>query len=175
MHISRVLTLSLLTSLIAFSAHAQYRQSAEYGMYGEVGYAPIDINSDAGGTSTPKAVRFIVGKDINPNLSIEGMYITTMSKDGRTGYDGNISNYGVSLKPKTALTANTELFARAGWGHSDITASIAGARAGEDFTYGVGLQTNITKTVYAQVDYMNYYLKDGLSAKGYTLSLGTRF
>ena len=53
--------------------------------------------------------------------------------------------------------------------------SCSGSRSGTDFAYGLGIQTNFTKTVYGQVDYMQSYDKDGVSAKGYTLSLGTRF
>ena len=175
MHIPRFITVSLLTTLAVFSAHGQSRQSSDLGFYGEVGYAPIDLKSDAGGTSTPKTVRFILGKDINQNLAVEGMYMTTMSKDSRVGFEGTTSNYGIALKPKMALTENTDLFARVGWSHANITASAAGAHTGTDFTYGLGVQTNITKSVYGQLDYMSYFDKDGISAKGYSLSIGTRF
>lgn len=74
-----------------------------------------------------------------------------------------------------AISASTELFARAGFMRSDVTASSAGSHTGTDMAYGLGIQTNITKTMYGQVGYMNLRDSDGVSAKGYTLSIGTRF
>jgi mRNA deadenylase 3'-5' endonuclease subunit Ccr4 len=67
------------------------------------------------------------------------------------------------------------VFARLGVTRSDITASAAGAHTGTDLSYGVGVQTNFTKTVYGQLDYMNYFDKDNISAKGFALSVGSRF
>ena len=101
--------------------------------------------------------------------------MTTMTKETRVGFDGTTSNYGIALKPKMALTASTDVFARVGWAYSDITASAAGSRTGTDAIYGLGVQSYITPSVYAQLDYMSYFQKDGITAKGYTLSIGTRF
>ncbi len=175
MYNSRTLAFSLLATLLACSAQAQSRPSSDTGYYGEVGYAPIVVKSDAGGSATPKAGRFIVGKDLNANLAVEGFFMTTMTKETRVGFDGTTSNYGIALKPKMALTASTDVFARVGWAYSDITASAAGSRTGTDAIYGLGIQSYITPSVYAQLDYMSYFQKDGITAKGYTVSIGTRF
>ncbi len=40
---------------------------------------------------------------------------------------------------------------------------------------GIEVQTQFTKDVYGQIDYMNLGKKEGVSAKGITLSIGTRF
>jgi mRNA deadenylase 3'-5' endonuclease subunit Ccr4 len=74
-----------------------------------------------------------------------------------------------------ALTQDTLVFARLGVTRSDFTASAAGSRTGTDYSYGVGVQTNFTKTLYGQLDYMNYFDKDNASAKGFALSIGSRF
>jgi hypothetical protein len=37
------------------------------------------------------------------------------------------------------------------------------------------LQAQFTKDVYGQVDYMNYDKQDGVTGKGFTFSVGTRF
>lgn len=158
----------------ATGAQAQNRTSADNGYYGEIGYSQVDV-SGAGGAAKPDAARFLIGNELNKNLNVEVLYITTVSKDSRTGYDAAVSGYGIFLKPKMALTDNTEIFARVGAMRSKITAATGGAHTGNDVAYGLGIQTNFTKTVYGQLDYMQSYDRDSVAAKGYTLSLGTRF
>lgn len=156
------------------AAQAQSRTSADYGYYGEIGYSPVDV-SGTGGNAKPHAVRFLIGNEINKNLGIEAVYTTTMSKDSRMGYDASFSGFGLLLKPKMALTDSTEIFARVGLLRADITASTSGSHTGTDMAYGLGIQTNFTKSVYGQLDYMHSYDRDSVAAKGYTLSIGTRF
>jgi hypothetical protein len=62
-----------------------------------------------------------------------------------------------------------------GLSHSNITATTGSERTGADVSYGMGLQTKFTPAIYGQVDYMNYYHKDGIRAQGYGISLGYRF
>lgn len=162
-----------LAALCATGAHAQ-SSMADNGYYGELGYSSIDVTG-AGGGGTPKTLRFLVGNDLNKGLGLEALYVTTVSKDSRVGYDASVRGFGIFIKPKMALTDSTEVFARLGAVRAEITAAAGGAHSGTDVAYGLGIQTNFTKTMYGQLDYMQLYDKDGVSAKGYTLSLGTRF
>ena len=171
LHLIAIATLAVLCTT---GAQAQSRTAADLGYYAEVGYSPVDV-SGAGGSATPQALRFIVGNELNKNLSLEGMYITTTSKDTRVGYNASIKGFSVFMKPKMALSENTEVFARAGIMRAEITASTAGAHTGTDVAYGLGIQTNFTKSVYGQLDYMQSFDRDSIAAKGYTLSLGARF
>jgi opacity protein-like surface antigen len=171
LHIIATATLAV---LCATGAQAQSRTSLDNGYYGEIGYSSVDVTG-AGGSATPHTVRFLVGNELNKNFGLEGMYITTTSKDTRVGYDATIKGLGVFLKPKMALSENTEVFARAGIMRAEITASASGSHTGTDVAYGLGIQTNFTKSVYGQLDYMQSYDRDSIAAKGYTLSLGTRF
>jgi opacity protein-like surface antigen len=162
-----------LAVLCATGAQAQSRM-AENGYYGEIGYSAVDVTGSGGG-ATPDTLRFLLGSDLNKGMGLEALYITTTSKDSRPGYDASVRGFGIFLKPKMALTESTEAFARLGAMRAEITGGTGGSHTGTDFAYGLGIQTNFTKTVYGQVDYMQSYDKDGVSAKGYTLSLGTRF
>ena len=167
---------TLLAVLAAGTASAQ-SMSKDSGYYGEIGYTPISI-SGGGLTFKPKLARFTVGKDINENLSVEGMYSATVSKDSYQGVDISASEYGIFLKPKMEIAKDTEVFARIGWVKSDIKGTWAGGSAsssGSDASYGLGVQTKFTKDVYGQVDYVNYYDKNGTTSKGFTFSVGTRF
>lgn len=166
----------LLTTLGATAVQAQTMMyPSDAGYYGEITYTPIELKADVGETSKPEAIRFIVGKALHKNWAIEAMYTTTFAKDHMVGFDGDVTNYGISLKPKMALTDNTELFARLGVTHSNITAAAGNHRSSGDFSYGVGVQTKFTSTVYGQLDYMHYQHKDGIRAQGYGISVGYRF
>jgi opacity protein-like surface antigen len=169
-----LIAIASLAVLCATGAQAQSRTAADNGYYGEIGYSPVDV-SGVSGSATPLTLRFLVGNELNKNLALEGMYITTTSKDTRVGYDASIKGFGLFLKPKMALTENTEVFARAGVMRTEIIASPRGSHTGTDVAYGLGIQTNFTKSVYGQLDYMHSYDRDSVAAKGYTLSLGTRF
>ncbi len=168
-------TLSVIRTALAFSTLALFNAAHAQDYYGEIGLTPIHLKSEAGDISHPQTMRFLFGKDVNENLAIEALYLTTYSKDSLPGFDAKSTHYGLVLKPKYAITSETIVFARFGVAHANFTASSAGSRTGTDLAYGLGLQTNLTKSVYGQIDYMNYYDKDGQSSKGYTLSLGTRF
>lgn len=155
-------------------ANAQSQRSMDNGYYAEVGFSPIELYG-AGGGSNPDALRFLVGHDISPNLGVEAIYTTTVTKESRVGYDASMSAFGLLLKPKLALTPDTEIFARVGAIRADITASANGARTGTDFAYGLGIQTKFSDSMHVQLDYMHSYDRDTVSAKGYTVSIGKRF
>lgn len=169
--------IALFSVLAAASASAQSMSNQAY--YGEIGYTPLNIkNADNGFDITPKLVRFIVGKEIDKNLSVEGTYAFTASKDSTT-IDGakstaKASMYGVYLKPKFEIAKDVEAFARLGAIHTkyeDEDSSLSKNKA----SYGLGIQTQFTKDIYGQLDYMTYYKQDGITGKGFTVSVGARF
>jgi len=173
---SKYVWVALLAALVAGTASAQSMMH-DSGYYGEIGYTPLSVD-DGSVTYKPDLVRFVIGKDLNSNLSIEGMYTTTVSKDNYKGVDVSSSGYGVYLKPKMEVAKDTEVFARVGYVRSEFKASGAGVSSttsGSDLSYGLGVQTKFTKEVYGQLDYMNYYDKDNVKSKGFTVSVGTRF
>lgn len=168
--------LALFAVLAVGTASAQSMKE-DSGYYGEVGYTPISI-SHKSLTLKPKLVRLTAGKDINENLSIEGMYATTVSKDKQYDVEISASNYGVFLKPKLEIATDTEVFARVGVVASKVEGMRSGVSASEtgvDASYGLGIATKLTKDIYAQVDYMSYYDRNGTTAKAFAVSVGKRF
>lgn len=149
------------------------------GYYAEAGYTPLQIHNDNNGfQGEPKLARLTVGKVITDNLAVEGFYAFTVAQDSTTDhgvtYNLNANMFGAYLKPKVAITQGIEAFARVGAVHSkfdDEYSSVSGTK----LSYGLGIQAHLTQNVYAQVDYMNYYKQDGIGAKGFTVSVGTRF
>lgn len=169
--------IAFLSVLAAGAASAQ--SMSNQGYYGEVGYTALSIKNDSNGFDiSPKLARLIVGKEINKDLAVEGTYAFTASKDSAvvsgTKYTGKASMFGAYLKPKFEIAQDVEVFARVGAIHTkyeDEGSSISKTKA----SYGLGIQAQLTKDVYGQVDYMNYYKQDGMTGKGFTVSVGTRF
>ena len=120
----------------------------------------------------------MVGVNVHDNLSVEGMAAVTVVSDTYQNADISANAWGVFLKPKLQVTQDTQVFARAGYVSSELKASVsnyAASTSGSDVGYGLGGQTQITSKVYGQIDYMNYYNKNGFAAKGFTVSVGARF
>ncbi len=184
--ISRVLASLVLVA----TAGVASAQSAPKDFYVEGGLVPMKITGD-GLDVTPVAARFTLGKDINANLAVEGVYVFTASKDSvkmlntntntntNVDVDVAVSGYGVYLKPKFEVAKDTEVFARIGYTSAKLTASVGNISATGDtvnsVSYGAGFQTQINKDWYAQADYMVFSKKDGGTAKGFGVSAGYRF
>ena len=174
---SKSALVALLAVLAAGAVSAQ--SMSNQGYYGEIGFTALNLkNENNGFDATPKLARVTFGKEIDKNLAVEGSYAFTVSKDssvvGGTNYTAKATAFGVSLKPKMEIAKDVEAFARIGATHSnyeDEGSSVSKTK----LAYGIGMQAQFTKDVYGQVDYMNYYKQDGLSAKGFTVSVGTRF
>lgn len=164
--------------LLGFNASLAFSQSNQ-DYYGEVGYMALNIKNENNGFAiAPRLARFIVGKELDKNLAVEGVYGLTVSKDsavlGNVKYTGQQSFYGAYLKPKMEAVKDVEVFARVGALHGKYEDE-ASAISKTKLSYGFGVQAQFTKDVYGQLDYMSYYKQDGMTARGFTISLGTRF
>jgi len=176
--ISRVLASLVLVATAGLAS----AQTAAKDFYVEGGLVPMKLSDDVL-HATPVVARVTLGKDINENLAVEGVYAFTAAKDGatlaNTNVDIGVSGYGLYLKPKFTVAKDTEVFARVGYTSAKATASSGRVSVTSDtmnsFSYGVGLQVSLNKDWYAQGDYTVFSKKDGLTAKGFGVSVGYRF
>jgi opacity protein-like surface antigen len=164
--ISRVLA-SLVLVATASMANAQ---TAAKDFYVEGGLLGLKF-ADSKSSTTPLLARLTVGKEINRNLAVEGMAGFTLSKDE----DLSATTTGAFLKPKFEISKDVEAFARVGVAHV-ATKYKTGSYSTTKAAYGFGVQMQLNKNVYGQVDYMHYGKDDaGSNARGFTVSIGTRF
>lgn len=177
---SRHALIALLALLAADTASAQ-SMSKDSGYYGEVGYSAIKFDNGDKST-TPKLVRLVAGTSINANLDVEGVVALTGSKgDVEDSFENaklSAKHIGFYAKPKMEIAKDTVVFGRIGISHTSWKINNSVSEDSDSFTklaYGIGIQTQFTKDVYGQVDYMDLGKKDGVSAKGLTVSVGTRF
>ena len=165
--ISRVLA-SLILVATASLACAQVKAPANNGYYAEAGLLGLKFKSNDS-SDTPRLARFVVGKDINANLAVEAMGAFTIDK--ANGLSAN--ELAVFAKPKFMINKDTNAFIRVGVARTGYSYDQSGHfnRA----AFGFGVETQLTKDVYGQVDYMHYTKSGDLIVRGFTGSVGTRF
>jgi hypothetical protein len=164
--ISRV----LVSLVLVATAGVASAQTATKDFYVEGGLLGLKLEG-SNTSSTPLLARFVVGKEINKNLAVEGMAAFTVKKDD----DLSAQTYGVFLKPKMDVAKDIEVFGRIGVAHTS-TNYTTGSFSTTKAAYGFGAQMQFNKDVYGQVDYMHYSKDDaGYNARGFTVSVGTRF
>jgi hypothetical protein len=167
-------------TILSLCGAAQAEEPSKY--YVEAAYGAIRYD-EASAYATPGVGTLRFGVNFDKNISAEFLVGTTIT-DARffvgatpvtVKYD---SIYGAYLKAKTEVAPNLDLFARLGFMHASISASVPGASAsagGSDISYGVGAQFNFNQSMYGLVDYMSYYSKNGATAKGPSIGLGVKF
>lgn len=175
----RLIPLFAMATLAAGTASVQAQ-----GLYGEVGYTPLKLESSVGGldfSSSPSNVRGIIGFELNNNLAVEGMLglnaqDSTVKVNGiNSGVKAEVDNMvGVFVKPKIQVGPGLELFGRVGaartqlsvGGETDSAASVA---------YGLGASFQLNDALSLNADYMTYHDKDDTTLRGVTVGVGYKF
>jgi len=176
---------AVLLSGVSLASHAQS------GFYTEASYwqlSSISHASTAGETkSDGQVVSAIVGYPLSENLSLEGMVGTGLSNadvklNGATQTTPVTQKldaaYGAYVRAKIAITNDVDVFARAGrnaWHTTASTSSASTSNNFSDWTYGVGVNYNITKSTYLSGSWMTLYNKDNIKIDGYSLGVGVKF
>ena len=146
--------------------------------YAEVGYAWLTLSSDGYDVTTGDLVGRL-GYDFTENFGGEFFGATSVASGDLYGVTVKVDDvYGGYLKLHTETAPDFELFAKAGWVHATVKASVPGFAASSSdssFSYGIGMQYKFTDKMYLQGDYMSYYSKDGDTIKGPSISLGYLF
>ena len=164
----------VLTTVCLTAANAQNFYPATSNYYAEVGVAATELKEN-NQTYNPNSMRLVVGKNLNRNFAVEGIYAFTINSDNQPTFDAKSDHYGISIKPQIEINENTDLFMRVGYGRSNVTSSANGEKSASDWIYAIGIQTKFTSDLYGQLDYTNYLHKDGVSVQGIGFSLGIRY
>lgn len=174
----------LLSIALLVAGAAAQAQQAPSALYGELALAPIQIKGEAD-AGTSKNLRGIIGYELHPNVAIEGM-VSFGLKAGSVIDEGERVEtridhaYGVYLKPKIALTADLEAFARLGYASSkyastEVSTGDHASDTKSSASYGLGLSYRINDKLSAVVDYMRYYAKHDIRFQGVSVGVRMKF
>ena len=154
------------------------------GLYGEVGYTPLKLESSVGGldfSSKPSNVRGIIGYELNSNLAVEGMLglsaqDSSVKVNGiNSGVKAEVDNMvGVFVKPKIEVVEGLELFGRLGAARTKLSVGNETDSA-TSVAYGLGASYKLNSALSLNADYMTYHDKDDTTLKGVTVGVGYKF
>ncbi len=156
------ITLSL--ALLSLASQAQ--------TYVEFGYAAVSVDTSNSSVGNPRALRGLIGFELNQNIAIEGLYGVGI---GKSNY--NIDNmYGFYVTPKLKIAEKVEGFVRAGYTHAAGSYKNTNyTKTYGDFSYGGGFRVALDKNISINFDYMKYLDKSTVTANGFTVGLGLKF
>lgn len=154
-------------AILAMGAQAQ-------NLYGEVGYTGLDYR-EPGIKLSPGMVRGVVGYELSPNLSVEGMVGLDGGSDTAAGNTLKLNNMvGVFGKVQAPIADGVKVYGRLGVARSDLKANgVSDSDTG--LAYGVGMTYDLTKTTYLNADYTKYYDRNDQKLEGLTVGVGFRF
>jgi outer membrane immunogenic protein len=172
-----ILLAGVAVAMISAPALAQ-TQEAPRG-YGSLGYTYLD-----GDKATTGAVTGRLGVDLNRYLALETEASVGVKKDDFTiaGIDGEVkqewdaAGYVVGKVP---VSDRLELFARGGYGHTELKSEIAGVRSdigGDSWNYGAGANYFVDGVNGVRADWTRRdYRDNGGEADAYSLSFIRKF
>ena len=184
---NRILTGALISSLMLISVNSY---AADQGWYGGISLGTTTVDTGVSGLSgaavldeNDSGLKFIVGKKIDKNLSIEGFY-ADFGEASLTGNNGDnfsidgtayvftadnvsiktaASGLGINAKYSHDFTSKSSIVGRLGLLMWDLEASVAvgstaasSSNTGTDLFYGIGYKYNISKKYSLTADYESY-------------------
>ena len=164
-------------SAIAVPAFAQ--TTVEPRGYGSLGYTYLD-----GDAATTGAVTGRLGVNLNRYLAVETEASVGVKKDDFTvaGVDGQINqdwDAAGYVVGKVPVSDKLELFARGGYGHTELTGEIAGNRTdlgADSWNYGAGANFYLDGVNGVRADWTRRdYRDDAGKADAYSVSYVRRF
>lgn len=154
-------------------------------LYGELGYTQFMYEDDARADFSPDldAVSGVIGYKFHPNVSGELYLATGTGSDSGTFAGAPFRakldhSYGLFLRPSAMVTNNLEVFGRAGFQRTKVSASAVGVSASDSrssWAYGVGVNYYFANNLYGQLAYTSLYNRDDIQVDGFTFGVGARF
>ena len=172
-----ILLAAVAVSAIAAPAFAQSVQGPSY--YGTLGYSQLDHSDGDLGAVTGR-----IGAKFNPYIGVEGEASVGVKDDDFTvaGVDGSIEHEWDAagyVVGKVPVSDRLELFARGGYGHTELKQEFPGANTdvgGDSWNYGAGANYYLDGVNGLRADWTRRdYRDDAGEADAYSLSYIRRF
>ena len=137
----------------------------------------VDYRGAVGEDINPRGLRLRLGVPVAPNIDIEA-HIGGSKDSDVAGYDSIGTAYaGAFLKGYIPLGYTSALFMSAGLSAVELQQNIGGQRFDDHdagFSWGLGLETEITRNADLTADYTRYLSGDGMFEEVSAVSFGLK-
>ena len=164
-------------SVFAVPAMAQTMQSPTY--YGTLGYTQLDgSQGDLGAVTGRFGAKFTpyLGAEAEASFGVKDEDISFGGVDGKLKHEYDAAIYGVATLP---VSPNFDVFARVGYGTTELKAKAAGVSASEDgesVNYGAGANYYFDAQNGVRADWTRRdFRSDGGEADVYSVNYVRRF
>ena len=165
--------LLIIALIVAFAV-----TSASASSYITVEGTSVTVEENLDGQLNPMGLRFRLGAPVGENLDIEAHF--GFAGDSRTSaYDEFGSSYGgVYVKGYVPIGFNSAFYALGGYSMMALTQNVNGQEFSDErhgFSYGAGLETQISERIDLTADYMRYARYERLFEDISAVSFGLKF
>lgn len=163
-----------------FSGYAQAENGYYGGSFSFLDYSEAEIDDDASLT----AVFGRLGTNFNENISGEirlgfGVGDDNVNLDG---FDVDVeldTMFGAYIRGGVPVTESFFPYVIFGYTRGEVSASIAGlgstSETETDTSFGLGADVNVNQDITINIEYMNYFDKDGAEIDGFSIGLASKF
>lgn len=135
------------------------------------------LQTDGDDDLTPGGMRFRIGTQVSTFMDVEG-HLGFSFTDESDVYDELTATYFSGfLKGYVPLGEQSALFGLAGWTALSLTQEIGRGEFSEDrsgFSWGFGMETQLTSNADLTADYVNYISDDGLFENISSVNIGIK-
>lgn len=148
------------------------------GGYIGVDGASIALENTVDGELNPRGLRLKLGSRISQGFDIEA-HLGSGSDSNSDNFDKFRTTFvGVYLKGYLPVGERSAFFGLVGGAGVELTQTIAGSEFGDDrsgFSYGIGLETQLSQNLDLSGDFMRYSLDDDAFSAIDAFSLGLKW
>ncbi len=156
-YLSTVMLLPVLLLGIALSVNAE--------TYFSIDGSKLNLQTEGSDEDiSPGGIRFRIGSQISPRIDVEG-HLGFSFEDETDDFDSLSATYFSGfLKGYIPLGRASALYGLVGWSAISLTQELANTEFTEDrggFSWGFGMETQLTKNADLTGDFVNYIASDG--------------
>jgi len=150
---------------------------AQASSYFAIEGSSVSVDNNLTDELNPRGLRLRLGAQISDGFDIEGHIGFTSDRDVDQLDKFGTSYMGAYLKGYVPLGFNSALFGLAGYTNVELTQTINEQEFSDDrtgFSYGFGMETQLSENVDLTADYMRYLRDEGLFAEISAVSFGIK-
>ena len=139
--------------------------SAQAETYIAIEGSRLSVDNNVSDDLEPSGLRFRLGARVSEFFDVEGHFGLTSDDDSPIFDELDATYFGGYLKGYIPVGERSALFGLAGYTRTELTQTVGGSEfsdARTGFSWGFGLETQLTERVDLTADYMQYLSDEGL-------------